>query len=91
MHTPEQAKTLWCPMVRVGGENWSDARGLRGQQYNTCIADQCAMWQWKTNTKLVEAGPEHEGMGTVFIQGKRLISVKVAPTEGFCGLAGRPQ
>lgn len=48
MHTTEQSKTsLWCPMVRLNGENWSDARGARGHAFNTCIADRCAMWRWE--------------------------------------------
>lgn len=42
-NTPEQAKKLWCPMVR--------------------IADHCAMWRWRS----------------------------VEKTDGYCGIAGRPE
>jgi len=61
MHTPEQAKGLWCPMVRiarredpdpnarttvVAGCN-TDALGkVRVPASCRCIANECAMWRW---------------------------------------------
>lgn len=61
MHTVEQAKELWCPMVRhEGGNGGSFNRGSlnnnptnRDSAYSKtpiygcqCIGDQCAMWRW---------------------------------------------
>lgn len=61
MHTAEQAKELWCPMVRhEGGNGGSFNRGsLNNNPTNRdsadsktpiygcqCIGDQCAMWRW---------------------------------------------
>lgn len=50
MHTPEQAKDLWCPMARVGV--LPGAGGPAGindptvEFHTNCIADKCAMWRW---------------------------------------------
>ena len=77
MHTEQEARKLWCPMVRYGGENeasnrWSEPFE-RGGHYKPdlnpdicrCIASQCAMWRWEEG----ETG-------------------KV--TRGYCGLGGAP-
>lgn len=62
MHTPEQAKELWCPMVRiarredthpdeggaivVAGCNTDALCGMRVPASCRCIGDRCAMWRW---------------------------------------------
>jgi hypothetical protein len=80
MHTPEQAKELWCPMVRHTGGEGTFNRGITsGAETNStgpdddrficnCISDKCAMWRWHPNSG------EH-------MADKR---------KGYCGLAGRP-
>lgn len=83
MHTPDQARELWCPMVRiardettgddhgrtiVAGCNTDALGGLRVPNSCRCIADQCAMWRW--------APEPHEPSWRM---------------RGFCGLAGRPE
>jgi hypothetical protein len=54
MHTNEQAKELWCPMVRhVSDEDDKAATNRWGNAYptdpagdwNSCIASKCAMWR----------------------------------------------
>lgn len=40
MHTPEQAKKLWCPMVH--------GRAADDPIRCLCLADKCAMWRWGT-------------------------------------------
>lgn len=42
MHTPEQAKDLWCPMVR-----WTGISGASVNVDGRCRAEQCAMWRWE--------------------------------------------
>lgn len=81
MHTPEEAKTLWCPMVRLNGENWSDARGARRDAYNNCIADRCAMWRWEKTTKSI---PVVRGETRMYVTYEQ----RTMKTHGFCGLAG---
>lgn len=76
MHTVEQAKSLWCPLVRHGSTH--------------CIGDHCAMWRWGEFTTVsrdeVVADPSL-GPG-----GKRVIQVAAsAPVAGYCGLAGKPE
>lgn len=40
-HTPEQARELWCPMVRM-----RDGSNVDHGDRMMCIADKCAMWRW---------------------------------------------
>lgn len=60
MHTPEQAKELWCPMSRTKYTNENRVSGsiataacnitdIRVPSSCRCIADKCAMWRWVTN------------------------------------------
>lgn len=95
MHTPEQAKALWCPMARVanvgqvynrvdtvylGYKAGPDREYFERQKENcNCIADQCAMWRWATNGNY-----EHDCAVTGTDLGKT-----VTPS-GYCGLAGKP-
>ena len=83
MHTEDQAKKLWCPMVRMGDSDDSSpsnsvccvVKGLnRNPEWSRCIASDCAMWRWdrEYNTKLCEMDQE------------KLVSM----TKGYCGLAG---
>ena len=53
MHTPEQAKDLWCPMARVGVlPGHGGPAGINDptvEFHINCIADRCAMWHWGTD------------------------------------------
>lgn len=41
--TEEEAKTKWCPMSRMEGNN----RHWGSQKYiSSCIASECMMWRW---------------------------------------------
>lgn len=76
MHTPEQAKQLWCPMVRASNGEDMTANAGNSAQYRMgpescrCIADRCAMWR-----EVVQLHPPGE--------------LPPAP-RGYCGLAGAP-
>lgn len=74
MHTPEQAKLLWCPIGRVGVLPIAGGpASINDPSVNfrtNCIADQCAMW--REVVQLLPSG-----------------AIPPAPT-GYCGLAGRP-
>lgn len=78
MHTVEQAKELWCPMVR----------GLAADHPTTCrcIADQCAMWRWdeyKADGQRAIVDDPNLGFG-----GKREVTKDVyIGVRGHCGLA----
>lgn len=86
--TEEQARELWCPMVRiarredtgardetlsvVGGCN-TDALGrLRVPHSCRCIASECSMWRWYDGQLHYPQKDPPE------------------PRRGYCGLAGRP-
>lgn len=89
MHTPEQAKDLWCPMARIAREEYradgtpesvvvsgcnTDALGgNRIPASCRCVADQCAMWRWATKPHA------QDGIDRSHMQ-----------RHGYCGIAGRP-
>lgn len=78
--TEDEAKTKWCPHVRV-------AAGFRELAYNraqndspikhtACIGSACMAWRWKWDAGGGDAVEEHRkpsGQG-----------------DGYCGLAGKP-
>ncbi len=88
MPTIAQAKTMWCPMVRVAGvgqvfnridpeyltyKQGSDRSYFERQQANChCIATQCMLWRWT-----VVPRPEYS-----------LEPLDEATMDGYCGLAG---
>jgi len=82
MHTPEQARELWCPMVR----------GLAADDpiKCLCIADKCAMWRFAAGS-----GPTEMRTAPSMIEGGEPFQYphtpKVKTDYGFCGLAGRPE
>lgn len=76
MITPEDARTMWCPMVRganhrsMGGADpticsVNQTETVTDQSGSRCIANDCMMWRWGQ---------------TGHIQ----------MNVGYCGLAGRP-
>lgn len=76
MHTPEEAKSLWCPLAKVERSIHTMAN---------CIADGCSAWRWEKTTKSV---PSHiEGATGSLVRVWEIRSVK---THGYCGLAGKP-
>jgi hypothetical protein len=98
--TEDEAKTKWCPMVRlvVAERDGSDGAGVNfnrtairnTSEYGTphaamCIGAGCMMWRWHEPwTSATE-----EGVGGDLVL--RLSRKPGEPKRGFCGLAGRPE
>ena len=86
MHTPAEARALWCPMVRVGVTR--DAGGPAGindpevEFSRNCIAERCAMWRWEHTTASVPVVVEGAGG-----QRTRTFERRTVRTHGYCGLA----
>lgn len=88
LHTEDEAKTKWCPMVRItpGNEHWHRLTNreapLIGPDIDghliacRCIASACMAWRWATE---YTAGPP------------RYEPEAKPVTRGYCGLAGRPE
>lgn len=82
--TEEEAKTKWCPFVRVLPEterwhpmtNREDTISAPKGSATTCIGSACAAWRW-------ECVRDDYG-------GENGEPVILTETHGFCGLAGRP-
>jgi hypothetical protein len=94
--TEEEAKTKWCPFVRVGSErtglgsiNRDVQLGERTPSAN-CIASACMAWQAKTKT---EQRDRRDGLpvqpGTIYLRGN--IESAEVPDGGYCGLVVQPQ
>lgn len=85
-HTPDQARALWCPMVRVGVLPQSGGPSAINDPttvnyHGNCIAEKCAMWRWETMEVLP---PNAE-------PNKLVACIKARAGTGYCGLAGRPE
>jgi hypothetical protein len=87
--TEDEAKTKWCPLVRVGGPMQSEAEGTSanrwaGQSISApqacdylCIASECMAWRWNGDSPaFAGAGPED--------------SLDYSSRKGFCGAFGVP-
>lgn len=87
MHTPEQAASLWCPMVRIGvmpaagGPSTVNDPTSISEFSGRCIADKCAMWRWPSSVKI---RPDDGSLIMPGLGGD-------IPAKGYCGLAGRPE
>lgn len=84
-HTPEQAKNLWCPMVRASNGddqpcNAGNSSDYRKATFARCIANECAMWRWVYTSASVPMKIEN---------GATVYATKEIKTHGYCGLAGR--
>ena len=49
--TEEEAKTKWCPHVRITGSNTSDNTYEKLNKEVCCIASDCMMWKWINRTE----------------------------------------
>jgi len=52
IHTPEEARSKWCPMVRRPLQSPTPIVVNRGGNdvvpgKDTCIAERCMMWVWR--------------------------------------------
>jgi hypothetical protein len=70
MHSPEQAKELWCPMGRAAGAPVTTNDPVVPHQRIDCIADRCAMWRWRADPKMIPFGSQKLGVGFCGIAGR---------------------
>lgn len=97
--TEAEAKTKWCPMVRLAvserdGSDGSSVSFNRTAIRNTsdygtphaaiCAASACMMWRWHEPW----TSSTEEGVGGDLVL--RLSRKPGEPKRGFCGIAGRP-
>jgi hypothetical protein len=90
MYTEDEAKTRWCPQVRIAGdenepnfnrgygEDHCNITGGNGQYKCNCIASECMMWRWVYE----DANPATARNGL-------LARNYIKTDKGHCGLAGR--
>lgn len=86
--TEEEAKTKWCPMVRVytfADDDYPKRIELmqreRNEAGNHCIGSACMMWRWAQGAGRI--APIHDRPGFLQIEFEH-------PGAGYCGLAGKP-
>ena len=86
--TEEEAKTKWCPMVRslvvnplgVCAANQAYDDGTQNIERAKCKGSQCMMWR----SRNVEVDYNYQNRD-------HLGNVITTRTEGYCGLAGKPE
>ncbi len=95
----EEAKTKWCPFVRLvvgAGEKFAPSCNrmatteepifTRFSQTASCIASECMAWRWIDQQTLLTAVEWVQADPT-----RNLEDFKPRnPTNGYCGLAGKP-
>lgn len=96
--TEEEAKTRWCPFVRLtadGPGEWHTNRdpSLPSSPGDTqayrCIASACMAWRTRQRSVLrTEPWPEKDTTAAPSVPAGRYGADVV--TEGYCGLAGAP-
>ncbi len=60
----EEAKKLWCPMVRMPG--FTSACNRDDVKRNvSCIADKCMMWVWTEEFTVIEPCKEYGTCGLI--------------------------
>jgi hypothetical protein len=96
--TEDEAKTKWCPMVRMGEGASTDNRNCeqgviskdpgKGVQWNCCVASACMIWRWD------EYGVEYLARDDQLIEtgtgGTSPWKQTGIPASGHCGLGGKP-
>jgi hypothetical protein len=106
MHTPEQAKELWCPMVRVARREVAEINIKPGESYEQvivggCNSDSLGRTRVPASCRCIADKCamwrwEHmtDSVPTV-TEGPsglkaRTFETRVVRTHGYCGLAGKP-
>lgn len=102
MHTEDQAKATWCPLMRVSPDVVSE---------RNCLASGCMAWRWappETDTEWageasqllndIDLGSRPIGEGWTLqyrvddrTSRSRPCWVRPKQGRGFCGIAGRPE
>lgn len=84
MHTPEQARETWCPMVRLKLPHNNYNRYEVDPHLDSvvprdckCIADKCAMWRWVSSSRQIVTDTQPD-------------EIRVLSKTGYCGLTGQP-
>ena len=100
--TEEQAREKWCPFVRITHrEDWAQTNRQEDVSIDTCtncIASGCAAWRWsrvKETSAFLDAVKEHMKVtGENFDKATQVVyadAEKFRHTEGYCGLATKPE
>lgn len=97
MLTESEAKQRWCPFARVtnpwnrpGFNRYEDAGGHQSSTTEAaCIGSACMAWRWAESIGGEIVWTEVVNNGTVYAKPTGL--KHEAPTQGYCGLAGKPR
>lgn len=102
--TENDAKAKWCPHTNVpfGNGTVSGNRGFEGHPLAAnclCVASGCMAWRWsrakETKAYLDEVQKFMAETGENFNTATNKIYAKLGSkferTEGYCGIAGRPE
>jgi hypothetical protein len=88
MLSEEEAKTKWCPHVRLlepYAEKTSMNRGNEDEPIGCCLASECMAWRWGP-CFWIDPGETSEPKTRYSTDHKP--GMELEPAKGFCGLAG---
>jgi hypothetical protein len=93
MHTEEQARTKWCPHVRVSDGSWNRKWSLntdgKGQERARCIASECMAWRWFDDVTDDGTACNHKPTAKAprVSEPPPAMGRPLAERRGYCGLA----
>jgi len=94
--TEDEAKSKWCPMVRLVPDNGVlCSNRIDNRNHTLCLASDCMAWRTQKEVRDLQASQTPIGsqwrMIREYGQGGAVTHRKVWEADGgYCGLAGRP-
>ena len=104
--TEDEAKTKWCPFVRMTAHNgeWKTNRGDFPAGALACTANECMAWRWlplmaddafkaaviKAATEIGDTSNGRHKASQHVIANRAAYGLPTQPFDGYCGLAGAP-
>ena len=103
MMTEDEAKTKWCPFVRLSVTRWFGDPPIvpitatanrviaeENQEKTFCISSACMAWRWIDTGVSVEGSTNNKYHKRVTGHTETHGRALLADIRGYCGLAGRP-
>lgn len=95
--TEEEAKTRWCPFVRMSNGpdgSWNTMRDVRDETAYFCRGSACMAWRIgesaKKKVQSVVSGDSAFWVDVAAPEYANRQALEVRDGRGYCGLAGKP-
>ena len=88
--TEDEAKTKWCPHVRLQHSDEPASNRYRDDWIGGCIGSQCMAWRWASEKNEAYVPPSPMMSPKPVHPADMQSPWRKSTTEGYCGLAGQP-